>query len=316
MLITSLTVLMPVLFVMGLGYWAGRAKKFDADQVEGLNGIVLDYALPALMFVGIAKTTRSQMLAQVPFLIAVLIAFVGIFLFALFFSLFVRHHSLGKAALQANLVSFPSVAFMGIPIFRGLFGNSGLLSITSATVLASLTLVPMTVVLLEIHAQHTTGNPSVAVTKLVRNGLVTSFKKPMVWAPLLATILVLSDVTVPREIDRMLTLIGSATSGLSIFLAGLIIAAYKIRLNFDVVGNVLLKMIVQPVLMTFLVSTMAVANPLGREAILICAIPTAIFAPLLAPRYHVHECESASTLVLTTVTMIVTLPVAIILTGG
>jgi hypothetical protein len=41
-----------VLFVLGLGYWAGISKRFDADQVKGVNELVLDFALPAIMFVG------------------------------------------------------------------------------------------------------------------------------------------------------------------------------------------------------------------------------------------------------------------------
>ena len=46
-------------------------------------------------------------------------------------------------------------------------------------------------------------------------------------------------------------------------------------------------------------------QPLAREAILMCAIPTSAFATLLAPRYGVYETEAASTLVLTTIAMIV-----------
>jgi hypothetical protein len=37
MTLTALTVLLPVFFVLGLGYFAGHAKKFDANQVAGLN---------------------------------------------------------------------------------------------------------------------------------------------------------------------------------------------------------------------------------------------------------------------------------------
>ena len=42
MTLTALTVLLPVFFVLGLGYFAGHAKKFDADQIAGLNDLVLD----------------------------------------------------------------------------------------------------------------------------------------------------------------------------------------------------------------------------------------------------------------------------------
>jgi len=311
MIVTAITVLLSVFFVLGLGYFAGRAKKFDADQVAGLNELVLDYALPAMMFVATVKNARSQLLSQGPYALALLIAFVGLFLIMVLVSTRVLHHSLGEAALQANLASFPSVAFFGPPIFQGLFGASSLASIALAATLSAITIVPLTLVLLEIHRQHAAADEVRPVSSLILQSLANTLKQPMVWAPLIGVAIVLVGVHVPQVFDNMLTLIGSTTSGVSIFLAGLIIAAYKIKLNGEVIGNALVKMIAQPLLMALLVTVLGVANPLAREGILVCAIPTAVFAPLLAPRYRLYEVESSSTLVATALLIIVTLPIAI-----
>jgi auxin efflux carrier (AEC) len=316
MLVTSISVLLPVLFVMALGYWAGRSKEITREQVGGINELVMDFALPALTFVATVKTTRSEMFAQVPFLLAILIGFAGIYLATVLVSLYVLRHSLGEAAVQAALVAFPSVSFFGIPIFRGLFGESSILTIALASVTAMVTLVPLTVVLLEIHTQRAQQDTPQEIGTLIRGWLVNSFKRPMVWAPLLGAALVLLDFKLPDEIDAMLSLIGSGTGGASIFLAGLIIAAYNIKISAEVIGNVIAKMIAQPLLMVGLVAALGVANPLAREAILMCAIPTAVFAPMLAPRYHVYEKQASSTLVLTSLTMIVTFPIAIALVGA
>ena len=311
MILTAITVLLPVFFVLGLGYFAGRAKKFDADQITGLNELVLDYALPAMMFVATVKNARSQLLSQGPYALALLIAFVGLFLIMVLVSTRVLHHSLGEAALQANLASFPSVAFFGPPIFQGLFGASSLASIALAATLSAITIVPLTLVLLEIHRQHAAADEVRPVSSLILQSLANTLKQPMVWAPLIGLALVLVGVHVPQVFDDMLTLIGSTTSGASIFLAGLIIAAYRIKLNGEVIANALVKMIAQPLLMALLVTVLGVANPLAREGILVCAIPTAVFAPLLAPRYRLYEVESSSTLVATALLIIVTLPIAI-----
>jgi len=75
-------------------------------------------------------------------------------------------------------------------------------------------------------------------------------------------------------------------------------------------------MVAQPLLMTVLVMTLGISNPLRSEAIVVCAIPTAVFAPLLAPRYRIYEIESSSTLVAAAVLMIVTLPLTVILARG
>jgi hypothetical protein len=69
MLPNSVSVLLPVLFVLVLGYWAGLSKRFDADQVKGVNELVLDFALPAIMFVGIVKGAPGEAAAEKPFLV-------------------------------------------------------------------------------------------------------------------------------------------------------------------------------------------------------------------------------------------------------
>jgi predicted permease len=144
MILTALTVLLPVFFVLLLGYFAGRAKEFNANQVAGLNDLVLDYALPAMMFVATVKTPREQLLSEGPYALALLVAFVGLFLAVVLVSTRLLHHSLGEATLQANLASFPSVGFFGSPIFKGLFGPSSLVSIAFATTLSAITMIPLT----------------------------------------------------------------------------------------------------------------------------------------------------------------------------
>src|SRR5438128_5379975 len=121
MTLTALTVLLPVFFVLGLGYFAGHAKKFDADQVAGLNELVLDYAFPAMMFVATVKTPRDELLSEGSYALALLVAFVGLFLAVVLFSTRLLHHSLGEARIQANLARHTSVGFICSPIFSGLF---------------------------------------------------------------------------------------------------------------------------------------------------------------------------------------------------
>ncbi len=320
MLETSFSVLMPVLFVLLLGYWAGRAKRFDADQVKGINELVLDFALPAVMFVGIVKSAAHVPAGETGFLIAILIAFTGFYVAVLLVSIYGLRHSLGEAALQACLLSFPSVAFMGIPIFRGLFGDSGVLSVTSATVIANLTVAPLTVLLLEIHAQRVAKTSAEAEVARIADDVIAAVKsslaKPVVWSPLAAMAVVLTGLRVPDTFDNMLALIGSTTSGVSLFAAGLIIAAYKVKVSGEIVFNVVAKMIAQPLFALLLVMLLAVREPLGREVILMCAIPSSALAVLFAPRYGIYETEAASTLVLTTFAMVALMPIAIMLTAG
>lgn len=316
MLITSFSVLLPVFFVMALGYWAGRTKRFNADQTRGLNDLVMTFALPSLMFVAVATTTRNEITSEMPLLIALVITFLGLFIAVCLFSARVMKHNLGASALQAFLITFPSVAFFGIPIFRGLFGEGSVLSITSATVLANLTIAPLLIVLLEIHMQRSARDETKKLVAVIWKGLANSFSKPLVLAPLSGALFVIFNIDFPDVIDRMLSLIGSTTGGASLFLAGIIVASYSIKINSDVSLNVFGKMILQPALMALLVFLLAIPNPLGREGILMCALPASAVAPILAARYQVYEVESASTVVLDSLLMVVTFTIVVFATGG
>ncbi len=85
---------------------------------------------------------------------------------------------------------------------------------------------------------------------------------------------------------------------------------------FEEDSNVVAKMIAQPLFAVFLVALFAMKEPLSRELILMCAIPSSAFAVLLAPRYNAYETEAASTLVLTSFAMVAIMPLAILLTRG
>lgn len=80
---------------------------------------------------------------------------------------------------------------------------------------------------------------------------------------MLATALALLAVLVPNEAVSMFNLIGSATTGVAIFVTGLIIAAYQIKMTMETAGNTVLKMLVQPALMAGLVLALGITEPLA-----------------------------------------------------
>jgi predicted permease len=51
--------LVPVFFVMFLGYFASARRIID-NQHASLNVLLMTFALPAALFVGVAQTSHSQ----------------------------------------------------------------------------------------------------------------------------------------------------------------------------------------------------------------------------------------------------------------
>src|SRR3981081_1506606 len=74
--------LLPVFFVLALGYLAGRRNAFDADQSAGLSKLALNFALPASLFVSMTDIRRDLLLQQGRLVLALILAHSGLFLVA------------------------------------------------------------------------------------------------------------------------------------------------------------------------------------------------------------------------------------------
>ena len=340
MLSTTLTVLIPVLFVVLLGYVAGRAKAFDADQVAGINELALDYALPASLFVGVVTIPRTQLMHDLSFVLVVLAALVGVYLAALAVGMLVFRLAARAAALFALGAAFPGTPFFGPAVLGGLVDEYSAVVIASTAIVANLLLVPVTIVVLEAAGRARSSRPRAvrvavavgthsmdpeappdggsdlaAMATVVRDSILHAVKQPYVWAPVVGLMLVLMGVQVPSLIDAMLNLIGQTTSGVSLFVSGLLLAAYSLKMNGVVTINAILKSAVQPALMLALVGLAGIPNPLARAGVVAVALPSAVIAPMLAGRYGTYQAEAGSTMVLTVVLMMVVVPVFMLVTG-
>jgi malonate transporter and related proteins len=56
-----LMALAPIFFVMALGFFAGRMRAINNHHVDELNALVMNFALPASLFVATASAPRSEM---------------------------------------------------------------------------------------------------------------------------------------------------------------------------------------------------------------------------------------------------------------
>src|SRR5258708_39878674 len=62
--------LLPVFFVLALGYLAGKRNEFSAAQAAGLSKLPLGFALPASLFVGLTWIPRGLPLQQARLVLA------------------------------------------------------------------------------------------------------------------------------------------------------------------------------------------------------------------------------------------------------
>jgi malonate transporter and related proteins len=328
-----LTILTPTFFVLSLGYAAGRYRLFDGEKSKGLTELVLDFALPAALFIGVVTFPHQELLQALTLFQAFFLIFLPVYVIVFIVTRFIFHQTIGAGSIAALLVTFPSTSFFGTSVVGGLFGNSSDVSISISVIVATGIFVPLSICLLEISSQtivsdrdkpqnfrhksrNITNIKKEEIASVIVQSVVNTIKKPLVWAPLLALVISFLGIRVPEVAISSLNLIGSATSGVGISVAGLTLAAYRIKLNYIIIFNVLLKSLVQPTLMTGIILILGIKGIFANEAIILCVLPSAVLPVLLAIRYQIYESEASSTLILTSVIIIVTVPLYVWLIGA
>jgi malonate transporter and related proteins len=311
-----LNIMGPIFFVLLLGYGAGRANRFDSHQVAGINELVLDFALPASLFVGTVSASRTQLLQETPLLVAMLVSLVVLYVGVFLLGKLLFRHTVAGAALQAITVSFTAGPFFGPAVLGPIYGASSAVAISMIALILNIIIVPMTLIILGMSIQPAESGTKPSTGVLLGSALVRAIKAPFVWAPLVGFVLVMVGLRVPSVVDSALSLIGHATGGIALFVAGVSIAAHKIIFNLEVGVNAVLKMIVLPAFCFVLALALRVKSPFIYEGLLVTALPSGPIGILLATRYKIYESEASSTVAVTTILMVLTIPIALYLMGG
>jgi predicted permease len=129
----------------------------------------------------------------------------------------------------------------------------------------------------------------------------------------LGILLVLAGLYLPKDIASAFEMIGSATSGVAVFAVGLTLAAHAFHLSKTVLLGTLARITVQTSVLFALLHLLHVQGPFAREALVCCSFPLATAVVLFATKYKAMEAESASMLLLSTLSLVVTVPVTLAL---
>jgi malonate transporter and related proteins len=303
--------LLPVFFVMVLGYMAGKRNTFDADQAAGLSRLALGFALPASLFVSMADIRKDLLLQQGPLVLALLLAHVGLFLVS--WLLLRRIESLRGAPsiIFALLVSTSATPVFGIAVLQPLLGDTSTGTVGLVALAINLVM-PMAIILLEIESASASGSKASRRIQVL-TGLKIGLQSPLLWAPVLGILLVVAGIHLPKEIASALEMIGSATSGVAVFTVGLTLAAHAFHLSKTVILGTLARITIQTAVLFALLHVLHVQGPFAREALVCCSFPLATAVVLFAAKYKAMAAESASMLLLSTLSLVLTVPITLAL---
>ncbi|MDH2347597.1 AEC family transporter [Bradyrhizobium sp. SSUT77] len=304
-----LMALVPVFFVLLLGYAAGRFHVVDNLHVDALNALVMDFALPASLFAATASASRREMIEQVPLFlvlgVTMLLLYLAWYLAARRFSKVSR----SEASLQALTIGFPNLAGVGLPIMTSVVGPTGTVPVAVALAAGSILISPLTLIMAEMGAAKARGEQMAA--RQVLTAIRRAITKPVVLAPALGILFSLSDVSLDALAHASLALIGSSAAGVALFLTGAILSAQSFRLDWKITAATVASDIVRPLLAVAVIRAIPVAPDAAKTAILLAAIPSGFFGILFAVNYRLDSARAGSMVIASTAFSVVTLAIAI-----
>ena len=150
-------------------------------------------------------------------------------------------------------------------------------------------------------AKHEIKNPNVAA-------VVNALKQPVVWAPLLAIVLVLLGVKVPTELDPTFDLIAKANSGVAVLAAGLALSTVKFSFSAETWWNTFFRLILTPAVFLAVGLLFGMGGDVDKLSMLVMAValPPAFSGIIVSSRYNIYVREGASSVAVSTVGFAVT----------
>ena len=302
--------LVPIFFVMFLGYFAGARRIIDNQHIASLNVLLLTFVLPVALFVGVAQTSRGGLEENGKLFLVLVISMLVIFGITFALNHYVFRLSLGENAVQSLSVGFPNYAAVGLPLLGSIVGPGSAVSVAVSVAAGSVFISPLTLAVLEARGKAADSSPHPIATALFH-----SVCKPVVIAPAAGLVVALLGIHLNEVVSHALNLIGATAAGLACFVTGLVLSAQPLRLDATVAVGLLMKNIVLPLVACAIALALGMSGEIEREAILLAAIPTGFFSILLGLNYGVRSQAIGSTLTLSSLVSVITLTAAILLTS-
>lgn len=293
--------IVPIIVVMLAGFFSGKAGIFNGDDSKKFNKVVLDYALPAALFISIVQSSREMLAADVKLTIVSLIAIMGCFMAVYFVFRLFKGNTGADAAVSALISGSPTIGFLGFAVLEPIFGTTPAMALVVAIVGIVVNAVGIPVGLSLMNASLEKQKPGSTKGESAWKPVIHALEQPVAWAPILAVIWVLVGIPWPKWASPSFDLIKGANASLAVFSAGITLSAVKVQVNFQAIVGSVMKMVLMPAvaLVLGLIFGMEVMNL--KMLVVACALPPAFSGIIIADEYDTYVATGTTSLTLSVI---------------
>jgi hypothetical protein len=295
---------LPFFGVIGLGWWAGRTGFFTPEATAYLTKFVFYFALSAMLFRFSADLSLREILDW-NFVAAYLWASMTVYLIATAIG-FLRRRPMEEIAVEAQCAVIGNTGFLGIPMFALLLGPQ---AVGPLMLVLAVDLIVFSSLIVIIVTGSRDGRVSPAVLRtvglgLLRNPMIVAITAGLAWSAL--------DLPFPGPMESFLALLGGAATPGALFAIGASLAG-KSAERVSVAGYLAtFKLVVHPAAVAFAALVLFPVEPFpAMVMIAAAALPVAGNVYILAQHYGVAPARVSASILISTVTSIVTVPLVV-----
>lgn len=315
-----LRVTFPFFALVLCGYLAARRQMLPFEAIPGLNGFVLYFAVPCMLFRFGASTPIAQILDIGAFFTY---AFSAVVIVAFVVAVTLNQRiGWNDAAFGALVASFPNTGFMGVPLLVALLGTAAAGPAIVTIVIDMLITTSLCIALSRLDGAGEHGMRNAA-----KNALLGMTKNPMPWAILLGTLFSAFQGSLPGPVDKTVGLLADAASPVALFTIGAVLArsqkfAHQAEhgpLTWkDYVPVALVKLFLHPLLVLAVgLAGISLGLPLDvfalKVMVLVAALPSASNVVMLAERFEADNGRIARIILVSTAAAFLTFSGAVAL---
>lgn len=299
-MIDILSITGTIFVVIGAGYLAVRLGLFSSGEMQTLGKIVVNFALPALIFRAVSTQPIGEF-ANAGYLGAVLIGSLAVFLSGYVWSRRVAGESASASTFSAMGMSCANSGFIGFPVLHIALPDVASNALALNMIIENLVMIPLVLIM----AEYSRGGDTAGI-QLFGQIAKRLARNPIVIALALALAVSASGVALPSVISRPVDMFASASAALSLVVIGGTLAGLPLReIKTPVLRITVGKLFLHPLAIGLSLVGMSVIGVgvvderLAAAAIILASTPVMSIYPILAQSYGEERTAALAMLTMT-----------------
>jgi auxin efflux carrier (AEC) len=293
--------ILSIILMIFLGYFLKRINFLKSSDIELLNKIVINIAMPCMIFMSIYSTDMDLLprLSIMPIIGLIVAGSSGLITFII---LSMKKYSKIEKWSIVVPATLGNTAFLGFPVILGVFGNNGFLRAIFYDISSLIAFLSLSIILM------------INFGGSIKEVLKKVFSFPILWAVIFGILFSFFNISIGEVVPNIFNYLGSAAIPLIMISLGLSLNFKEMKEKIHATSlTVLVKLIVAPVIAFITVKLFGLSGMEYTIGIVEAAMPSGMLTLVLAITYDLDFELTADCVFVTTIFSLIIFPIVLMI---